>query len=304
MTPLAGLVAQVLHVVLIACAAPMLVGVLGWMRARLAGTHGPSMLQPLLDLVRLVRKEPVVVESASSVTAFAPAVGAAAVAVSALLVPSFACGMILAPLADLLLIAALLMTGRVCLALAEVDAGTTRGGLGASRAMLLGCLAEPALLLVLFTLALQTGSLNADLVATTRIEGGIGAPTAAGLALAAAMLAALVDVARLEPPAADLGGRGLVLIEATLTLRLLVWFNLLGAMFLPFGMALPGAGPIAWLLGIIAWVSRTLVFTMALALHHAVLGHVRLPRAAKILGVAVLIGFLAAVFVLAGMASV
>jgi formate hydrogenlyase subunit 4 len=304
MTLLAGFIAQLLHIALIACAAPMLVGVLGWMRARLAGAHGPSMLQPLLDLVRLVRKEPVVAESASSVTAFAPAVGAAAVAVSALLVPSFACGMILAPLADLLLIAALLMTGRVCLALAEMDAGTTSGGLNASRAMLLGCLAEPALLLVLLTLALQAGSLNADQVATTRLEGGIGAPAAASLALAAATLVALADVARLEPPAADLGGRELALVEVTRALRLLVWFNLLGAMFLPFGMALPGAGPIAWLVGIVAWLFRTLVFTTALALYHAVLGHVRLPRAARMLGVAVLLGFLAAVFVLAGMASV
>jgi formate hydrogenlyase subunit 4 len=303
MTLLAGFIAQLLHIALIAIAAPMVVGILGWMRARLAGAHGPSMLQPLRDLVRLVRKEPVVAESASSVTAFAPAVGAASVAVSALLVPSFACGMILAPLADLLLIAALLMTGRVCLALAEMDAGTTSGGLNASRAMLLGCLVEPALLPVLFTLAVQAGSLNADLVATTRLESGIGMP-AAGLALGAAMLVALVDVARLEPPAADLGGRELALIEVTRALRLLVWFNLLGAMFLPFGMASPGAGPIAWLVGIVAWLFRTLVFTMALALHRAVLGHIRLPRAARMLGVAVLLGFLAAVFVLAGMASV
>jgi formate hydrogenlyase subunit 4 len=304
MTLLAGFIAQLLHIALIAIAAPMVVGILGWLRARLAGAQGPSMLQPLLDLVRLLRKEPVVAESASSVTAFAPAVGAASVAVSALLVPLFACGMILAPLADLLLIAALLMTGRVCLALAEMDAGSTPGGLNASRAMLLGCLAEPALLLVLFTLALQAGSLNADQVATTRLEGGIGAPAAAGAALAAAMLVALVDVARLEPPAADLGGRDLALIEATRALRLLVWFNLLGAMFLPFGMALPDAGPIAWLAGIVAWLFRTLVFAMALALHHAVLGHVRLPRAARMLGVAVLLGFLAAAFVLAGMTSV
>ena len=81
--------------------------------------------------------------------------------------------------------------------------------------MLLGCLAEPALLLVLFALAVLAGSLNADLVAAARIESGIGWPTAVGLAMAAVTLVALVDVARLEPLSADLGGREVALIEAT-----------------------------------------------------------------------------------------
>ncbi len=114
---------------------------------------------------------------------------------------------------------------------------------------------------------------------------------------------ALIEVMPHETLALDLGGRDLALIEATEALRLLVWFNLIGAMFLPFGMARADAGPVAWAVGIIAWLARTLLLAAVLALLHAGLGRIGLVRAAQVLGVAVLLGLLAAVFLFADMGT-
>lgn len=300
---LVGLAAQLLHIVLVGAAAPTLIGVYACMQARFAGRVGPSPLQPWRDLIRLSRKQTVLAESASGVTMIAPVACVAATAVAACLVPSFALGMIFCPFADLLLIAGLLMAARGSLALAAMDAGTAQGGMAASRAMLLACLTEPALLLVLFVLALLAGSLSLDLIAAMQMENGVDWRTGVGIALAATLLVALVDNMRHDGLALDLGGPDLALIETADSLRLLVWFNLIGAMFLPFGMAQSGAGPIGWAIGIIAWLTRTLLFAAALALLHTMHGRIRLLRAAHILSVAVVLGLLAAILLLADMAT-
>ena len=303
MTLVTGLVAQLLHIALMLAAAPTLTGIHRWIQARLIGRVGPSLMQPWRDLARLLRKQTVLAESASGVTTIAPVAYIAAIAVATCLVPSFSLGMTLAPVADLLLIFGLLAAARASLALVAMDAGLASGGIGASRTMLLASLAEPALLLVLLVLGLLAGSLNPDVIAAMQVESGVNWRTGVGVALAATMLVALIDVTRDAPLALDLSGREFALIEAGHALRLLVWFNLIGAIFLPFGMAQSGAGPVAWLVGIFVWLVRTLLFAAALALVHAVFGRIRLARAAQALGIAMLLGLLAAVFVLADMGS-
>ena len=300
---LSGLVAQVLHIALMGIAAPSLIGIHRWMQARLVGRVGPPLSQPWWDLIRLLRKERMRAESASDVTRIAPAVCAAATAIAACLVPSFAFGMTFAPLDDLLVIAGLLALARCSMALLAMDAGTARAGVGASRSMLLACLAEPALLLVLFVLAFLTGSLNLDAIAAIQPENGTASRVGVGIALAATLLVALVGTTRREVLVDEFGGPDLALIEATDAMRLLVWFNLIGAMFLPFGMATAAEGPIAWAVSAACWLIRTLVFAGVLALLHTVLGRIRLLREAQMLGVAVLLGLLAAIFLFADMGT-
>jgi hypothetical protein len=137
-----------------------------------------------------------------------------------------------------------------------------------------------------------------------QIESGMDWRTGAGLALAATVLVLLIDVMRREPLALDLGGRDLALFRVADALRLLVWLNLIGAMFLPFGMAPAAAGPVAWPVGIIAWLIRTLLAAALLAVLHAGLGRIGLVRTAQVLGVAVLLGLLATMFLLADMGAV
>jgi formate hydrogenlyase subunit 4 len=303
MTLLLGVVAQVLHIALVGVTAPTLVGVQRWMLARLTGCVGASPLQPWRDLARLFRKQTVLAESASDVTHIAPSVCASATVIAVCLVPSFALGMTFAPFADLLVIVGLLAVARGSLALVGLDAGTAVGGQAASRTLLLICLATPALLLVAFVLALRAGSLNLDLIAAAQIESGTDWRLGIGIALGALVLVALVDTMRREALAEELSGPDLALVEAADALRLLVWFNLIGAMFLPFGMAPSDAGLLAWAIGVPAWLGRTLVLATAQVVVHSAMGTIRLSRAAQTLGVAVLLGLLAAVFLFADMGT-
>ncbi len=305
-----ALAAQVLHAVLMLATAPTLIGVILWVQARLVGRAGPPLLQPWRDLARLLRKQPVMAESASEVFAIAPLLSAAAIAIVAVLVPSFTLGMAFAPFTDLLAIAGLLALARCSIALAGMDAGSALGGIGASRTMALACLSEPALLLVIFTLGLLAGSSNLDVIAAMQQETGTDWRTGAGLALVATLLVAIADGAngpavrselamQREAMALEFSGRDLAMIEAAEALRLLVWLNLIGAMFLPFGIAPAGAGLAALLLGLVCWLAKLLLLAVALALLQAVMGRMRLMRVPHMLGVAILLGLLAVVFLFA-----
>jgi formate hydrogenlyase subunit 4 len=196
-----------------------------------------------------------------------------------------------------------------------MDAGTAFGGIGAARIMTTGTLAEPALGLVIFALGLLAGSTNLDVIAALQQEGDADWHIATGLALLATGLVAIADGAgspragseptmRRAAMALEHSGRDLAVIDMTEALRLLVWLNLIVAMFLPFGIAPAGAGPAALVLGVVVWAAKLLVLAAALALLHTVVGRMRLTAVPRLLGVAVLLGLLAVVFMFAGAGTV
>ncbi|MEJ0016884.1 MAG: NADH-quinone oxidoreductase subunit H [Acetobacteraceae bacterium] len=299
MTILAALIAQLVHIALTIAAAPTLVGLLRWGEARLAGRAGPPVLQPWHDLARLVRKRAGRVEAASIVTGVALPARLAALGVAASLVPSFTLGMAFSPAADLLMIAGLLAIARAATAVAAMDAGAASGGMAASRVMLLACAAEPALLLVMLVLGLQAGSLNVDLIAAMQAENGGDWRAGAVTALAAVLLVVPVDTMRHDGLVLDLAGPDLAVAGFADALRVLLWCNLVGALFLPFGMAASGASPAAWFAGGACWLVRTLVMAAALVALHTLVGRIPHARAAAMLGVAALLGLLAAAFLFA-----
>ncbi|MDE2199152.1 MAG: NADH-quinone oxidoreductase subunit H [Rhodospirillales bacterium] len=306
---LAG-VALALHLLLVLAAAPLVTGLLRWVKARLLGRRGPSPWQPWRDLRRLARKEPVVGEGVSPLFTAAPAVALAAIVAAAALVPSFAVGMAGGGLADLLVIFGLLALARAVLALAALDGGTGFGGIGASREMAFAVFAEPALLLIAFTLALVVGTTNLDAIATALQDGAHGLRVSLGLALVAMLAAALVENGRMpaDNPATHLeltmvheamvleySARHLALIEYGASLRLLVWLSLLAAIFAPFGAA-PAAAPLLWAFGLFAWIGKIGGLTLALALFEGAIAKMRVFRVPEFLGVAVLLAVLAVVF--------
>jgi formate hydrogenlyase subunit 4 len=312
-TILVALAAQILHVALLLAMAPVLTGLIAWIEARLVGRAGTSLLQPWRDLARLLRKQRVVAESASEFRVFAPLVAFAAVATAAAMVPSFTLDMLLAPLSDLLVIVGLLAMARCALALAAMDAGTALGGMGASRTITLASCAEPALLLVIFTLALLAGSSNLHRIATIRQESSAAWRIDDGFALVALLLVALVDTGRGvrrpgeraefamldQAESLEFSGQDLALIEGTAALRLLLWCNLIIVMFLPVGIAPSSAGLTGWLIGVACWLVKLLVLAIVLAALETVIGRTRLPRIPQLLGVAVLFGLVAALFLFA-----
>jgi formate hydrogenlyase subunit 4 len=304
-------VTQLLHVALLLVASPLLVGLLRRIKARLVGRVGPPLLQPYRDMLRLARKQPVLAENASILFRAAPVIGFATTGAAAALVPSFALGMATAPAADLLVIAGLLTFARFAMALAAMDVGTAFGGIGASRDMSFAAFAEPALLLVFLTLMLLAGTTNLDVVAGLLRDGSLGLRVSLGLALIATLAIAVAETSRIpvDNPSSHLelgmvheamlleyGGADLALIEATAALKLLLWFTLIATIFIPFGIAPDGAGPVAWAIGLAAWLAKMLGLTLALAVFETSIAKMRVFRVPEFLGIAVLLGLLAAVF--------
>ncbi|MBO0758948.1 MAG: NADH-quinone oxidoreductase subunit H, partial [Bradyrhizobiaceae bacterium] len=148
---------QLLQMFLVVLIAPLVLGVVRKVKARVLRRIGPPLLQPYRDLWKLMHKEAVVANSASWLYRVAPYVIFAVTWVAAALVPTYATGLLFSWSADLIALVALLGTARFTLALAGLDVGTSFGGIGSSREMMIASLAEPAMLLIVFTVALIAG---------------------------------------------------------------------------------------------------------------------------------------------------
>ena len=140
--------------------APLLKTAIKKMKARLQNRQGPPMLQGYYDLAKLLRKEPVRSETASWVYTAGPRVYFAAAVAATTLIPVWIAAAPLEAAGGILLLVGTLALGRFALATAALDTGSPFGGMGASRDMTIAALAEPALMLGLFTSALAAGSLN------------------------------------------------------------------------------------------------------------------------------------------------
>ena len=187
----AALTVQLGQMLLVLITAPLLVGWVRSVKARLLRRRGPSPLQPYRDLLRLIRKEVVLAENASWLFRAVPYIVFAALWVAASLVPTFATGLLFSWSADVIVIVALLGTARFFLALAGMDIGTSFGGLGASREMMIASVAEPAMIMVVFTLSLLAGSTQLSSVAEFMQNANVGLRVSLALVLIALLIVAL-----------------------------------------------------------------------------------------------------------------
>lgn len=308
MANLGALVAQGLQMTLVLLAAPLLLGWIRVVRARLLRRQGPPLVQPYRDLWKLLRKEAVVAENASWLFRTAPYAIFALTWVAAALVPTFATGLVFGWATDLIALVALLGAARFALALAGMDVGTAFGGIGSSRETMIAALAEPATLLVVFTLALLAGTTQLSQIAAFTLSGAAGLRVSLALALVALVMVAIAECGRIpvDNPATHLeltmvheamvleySGRHLALIEAAAALKLALYFGLIACVFVPWGLAAPGAGPLAFLIGILAWAAKLAVGGTLLALLEVRIAKMRVFRVGEFLGGAFLLGMLA-----------
>ncbi|HVZ07355.1 NADH-quinone oxidoreductase subunit H [Rhodopila sp.] len=304
MNAVIALMAQLVHLALVAVAAPAVASGLVWLDARLAGRTGPPLMQPVRELIRLSRKIPAVPENTSPVFVLGPSVGLAAIIAAAALVPSFSLGMALSPLADGLVVVSLLTIARIAACLTALDIGTAASGRAAEARTALAILAEPGLLLVVFALALMGGGFNLDQIIGQQRDGLLLPASASAVALACLLTLAFVDASAALPDlAAECSGIDLALSRAAGWLRTVVWINLLGALFLPIGMAGPFAGPLGWLLAILAWALKLAAATLGLALARTFLGRPGRQGLSNLLGITALIALLATLIALSGVGS-
>ena len=302
---------QMVQTLLVVALAPLLTGYVRFVKARLNGRRGPSPLQPYRDLYRLVQKEAVVAHSASWIFRAAPYVTFASVWLAACIVPTFTTNMALAPAADLIALVALLALSRFWTALAGMDVGTSFGGLGASREMLIASLAEPAMLMVTFSLSLVSGTTAPAQVIAFVLAGNVGIEVSLGLALAAMVMVAIAENGRIpidnpsthleltmvhEAMVLEYSGRHLAMVEAAAMVRLTLFMALIGALFFPWGIAQPGAGGAGIGIGMASFLVKTLALATALALFETTIAKMRVFRYADFLGGALLLGLLATIF--------
>lgn len=288
--------------------APLLTGYVRTLKARLLGRRGPPLLQPYRELARLLRKEAVLADSASWVFRVAPYLVFATTWVAAALVPTFAAGLLLSYAADMIAIVALLASARFMLALAGLDVGTSFGGIGSSREMMIASLAEPAMLMVVFTLSLLAGSTQLSSIAAFMQGPGVGLRVSLALALVGLVMVALAENARIpvDNPATHLeltmvheamileySGRHLALIEAAASVKLLLYLSIIACVFVPWGIAVAGQGFAAYLVGLGAYLAKLAAGGFLLAVFETAIAKMRVFRVSDFLGAALMLGLLA-----------
>ena len=232
----------------------------------------------------------------------------AATWIAASLVPTFRSGLLFSWSADLIAIIAVLASARFALALAGLDVGTSFGGIGSSREVMIASLAEPAMLMIVFAVALIAGSTQLSTMAAFMNSPEVGLRVSLGLALIALVIVAIAENARIpvDNPATHLeltmvheamvleySGRHLALIELSAALKLLLYISLIACLFAPWGLSSPAAGPWELTVGAVAYVAKLAAGGALLAVFETVIAKMRVFRLPGFIGAALMLALLA-----------
>ncbi|TVT34731.1 formate hydrogenlyase [Amycolatopsis rhizosphaerae] len=304
-----ALVVGIVQPLLVVAGAPLLVGLMRQVRARLEGRAGAGVAQPWRDLRKLLlRKETFTPNGTTEVFRLAPLVLVATTLVVSVVVPFVATASPVPPVADLFAVVALLALGTVVLALAGLDTGTAFGGMGASREMTIIALVEPTLLVSIFALSVRVGSTNLSAIVSSTVHdpARVISPVSL-LALVALAVVIVAETGRLpvdnpsthleltmihEAMVLEYAGPDLALVELASAMRLTVFLGLFANLFVPWGIA-TSAAPLALLAGIGAVVVKVGVLGTALALGEVFLAKLRLFRVPELLAGSFLLSLLA-----------
>jgi formate hydrogenlyase subunit 4 len=286
-----------IQVLVVAAGAPLLVGALRTLKARLVGRRGPRVLQPYADLAKLFRKEAVVSTTTSWIFRATPYVLFSTMAVAALIVPLLLARPALG-FAGLVLLTYLFVLGTFFLALAGLDAGSAFGGMGSSREVAVAALAEPTVMVAILALALRAETTNlGGIVERLARDPLLAANPGHLLAFSALFIVMLAETGRLpvDNPATHLeltmiheamvleySGHYLALVEWAAAMKLFLFMTLLANLFLPWGMAATAA-PLAILVGLLVFAAKLILLTVALALLETSVAKLRLFRVPELL---------------------
>jgi len=299
---------EIVQALLALLLAPGLIGLIRWMKARLQNRCGAPLWQPYRELAKLFQKEVVVSQNASWLFRTAPFIVFTATVAVTFLVPLLAVPLPLDVVGDLIVVVYLLLLGTFFLSLAGLDPGSAFGGMGASRGMTVAALAEPTVALAIFALALGAGSTNLRQIVARTMANPAGALSPGHLlAFAALFIVMLAETGRLpvDNPATHLeltmiheamvleySGRYLALIEWAAALRLLVFFSLLGNLFVPWGVAVT-LTPGTLALAVASLLLKLVVVAAAVALLEMRVAKLRLFRVPELLSVSFVLALLA-----------
>jgi formate hydrogenlyase subunit 4 len=287
---------------------PLITGFGRTLKARLQTRRGPGILQPYRDLHKLLRKGMVIPQTASWIFSATPYVLFATTLLAGLLIPTIAARAPLSWIGGVLAVVYLLGLGRFFLALGGLDAGSPFGGLGSSREMTISAIAEPALMLAVFTVALGAGSTNLSSMAQAAVGQSwrFLAPSQM-LAFAALFIVLIAETGRIpvDNPATHLeltmiheamileySGPYLALIEWSASMKQMILMTLLMNVFFPYGLSADGS-PAGMVISIALFVLKLAVLAIAVVLVETGNAKLRLFRVPELLAVAFVLSALA-----------
>jgi formate hydrogenlyase subunit 4 len=300
-------IAVVAQMALVLLLSPLITGFSRTLKARLQTRRGADVFQPYRDLHKLLRKGMVIPETASWIFPATPYILFVTTLLTGLLIPTVSAQAPLSLFGGVLAVVYLLALGRFFLALGGLDTGSSFGGLGSSREMTIAAIAEPALMLAVFTVALGAGSTNLSTVAQAALGQSwrfLAPPQM--LAFSALFIVLIAETGRIpvDNPATHLeltmiheamileySGPYLALIEWSAAMKQLVLMTLLVNVFFPFGLSVSWSA--ATLLSLILFGVKLLLLAAAVVLVETTNAKLRLFRVPELLAVAFVLSAMA-----------
>lgn len=303
---LTGILTQLLEAIVAVSLAPLFLGWVNQCRAWLSNRSAPPLVQPFRMIRKLLHKDAVIAESASPLFRIVPYILLGTMVTAAAIIPSLGTDLPFATAADAIALVGLFATARVFVSLAAMDVGTAFGTLGARREMMVGFLAEPALLMVVFTASLICGSTALPTIADTLAARSLAINPSLAFAGVAFLMVLLAENARIpiDNPATHLeltmiheamvleySARHLALIEWASALKLFNYACIGFALFLPWGLA-HSDDPLALLWAMPLLGVKLLLAGAGLALIETVSAKLRIFRAPEFLAMAFMLAVL------------
>jgi len=305
---IAQIISVIVQTAVVLLFSPLITGFTRTLKARIQTRRGPGLFQPYRDLHKLLRKGMVIPDTASWIFPATPYVLFATTLLAGLLIPTIAAQAPLSLFGGVLAVVYLLALGRFFLALGGLDTGSSFGGLGSSREMTISAIAEPALMLAVFTVALGAGSTNLSTVAQAAVGQSwrFLAPSQM-LAFAALFIVLIAETGRIpvDNPATHLeltmiheamileySGPYLALIEWSASMKQMVLMTLLVNVFFPYGLSADGS-PLSMLISVALFVFKLLILALAVVLVETGNAKLRLFRVPELLAVAFVLSALA-----------
>jgi len=301
------IITQALELIAAVAVAPLFVGWINQCRAWLQNRRAPSLWLPYRGIRKLFHKDALIAENASGLFRIAPYVVFGAMVVAAAIIPSMGTRLPLTSAADAIALVGLFATARVFQSLAAMDIGTAFGSLGARREMMVGFLAEPALLMIIFVASLISATTALPAITENLATQALGLYPSLAFTGVAFTLVLLAENARIpiDNPATHLeltmiheamlleySARHLALMEWASALKLFNYACIGFALFVPWGISTHEGGPGALLASIPLLGIKLAGAGFGLALIETVSAKLRVFRAPEFLAVAFLFAVL------------
>lgn len=300
LNPAVGLFLALAQTMLFVAVAPLFAGWVKRIKCYLQNRQPPGFLQPYRDLRRLFAKEIVLAHSASVVFRMAPYIVCGTAIMAAGVIPFLTVRNPMAAVADVIVLVGMFALGRFFLALAGLDVGTSFGGMGSSREMTIAALAEPAMLMVVFTLAMLASSTNLSTIVSYILNVELALRPSLLFALLALIMVAIAETGRfpVDNPSTHLEltmiheamileytGRHLALMELAAQIKFTIYGVLIINLFFPWGISQGYApGALAFAFGVI--LAKLAVLGALLAVSETLMAKMRLFRVPTFLAVA------------------